>query len=112
VTVSNCDEASITLAAAILCIGIPAQIVGSSHKEPFDLPTHVFMAFQDDLGDWVRMDGTTRLPVGRIAPHAREWWFEPGEKAKESGQGDFVGMSGAGNADGRVGLAFGGIFND
>jgi hypothetical protein len=127
VTVSNCDEASITLAAACLCIGIPAAIVGSSQREPVDLPTHVFMAFQDDLGDWVRMDGTTKLAVGRTVPHMREWWFEPGEKAKETGQGDFVGMSGTDIAYGgvvgvsgaggvrpvskdRVGLAFPGLF--
>jgi hypothetical protein len=25
----------------------------------------------------------------------REFWVEPGEKAKENGSGDFVGMSGA-----------------
>lgn len=95
VTVSNCDEASITLAAACMCVGIPAVIIGSSYREPTDVPTHVFMAFQDDLGDWVKMDGTTKLPAGRITPHAREWWYDPGAEAKELGSGDFVGMSGA-----------------
>jgi hypothetical protein len=112
VTVSNCDEASITLAAACMSIGIPAAIIGSSHKEPLDVPTHVFMAFQDELGAWVRMDGTTQRPVGSVAPHAREWWIEPGADAKERGVGDFVGMSGdstAGSAVDRVGLAFPGI---
>jgi hypothetical protein len=93
VTVSNCDEASITLIAAALCIGIPAMVVGSSHKEPYDVPTHVFGAFEDDLGDWVKMDGTTKSPIGHVAPHAREWWVEPGAEAKERGTGDFVGMS-------------------
>jgi len=97
VTVSNCDEAAITLAAAMLCIGISAMIVGSSHKEPYDVPTHVFMAFQDELGDWVRMDGTTRHPAGQTAPHAREWWVEPGKEAKNRGEGDFVGMSDEGS---------------
>jgi len=90
----DCDEASITLAAACMCIGIPAAIVGSSHREPFDTPTHVFMAFKDDMGDWVKMDGTTKLPVGRITPHMREWWYDPSADAKELGSGDFVGMSG------------------
>ena len=93
VTVSNCDEAAITLIAAMFCLGINAMAVGSSHKEPHDTPTHVFMAFQDELDDWVRMDGTTNHPVGHTAPHLREWWFEPGKEAKESGIGDFVGMS-------------------
>jgi hypothetical protein len=54
----------------------------------------VFGAFQDDLGDWVRLDGTTKHPVGHVPPRIREWWFEPGEKAKQTGEGDFVGMSG------------------
>jgi hypothetical protein len=112
VTVSNCDDASITLAAAFLCIGIPASIIGSSHKDPLDVPTHVFTAFQDELGGWVKVDGTTQRPVGSVAPHAREWWFEPGAEAKERGEGDFVGMSGGadgGSVDDRVGLAFPGI---
>jgi hypothetical protein len=90
----DCDEASITLAAACMSVGIPAVIIGSSHREPFDTPTHVFMAFKDDMGDWVKMDGTTKLPVGRITPHMREWWYDPSADAKELGSGDFVGMSG------------------
>jgi hypothetical protein len=90
---ADCDEFAILLAAAMLCIGIPAMIVGTSHKDPIDVPTHVLMAFQDELEDWVRMDGTTRHPVGQTAPHIREWWVEPGKEAKENGVGDFVGMS-------------------
>jgi hypothetical protein len=109
---ADCDDVSISLAAACLSIGIPAMVIGSSHKDPLDIPTHVFMAFQDELGAWVKMDGTTQRPVGSVAPHAREWWVEPGAEAKERGEGDFVGMSGG--ADGcadadRVGLAFPGI---
>jgi len=90
----DCDDASVTLAAAMMSIGIPAMIIGSSHKHPHDVPTHVFMAFQDEQDDWIRMDGTTKHPVGRVAPHKREWWYEPGAEAKNRGEGDFVGMSG------------------
>ncbi len=90
----DCDDQSIGLAAAMMSIGIPAMIVGASYHDPVDVPTHVFMAFQDDLKDWVRMDGTTKLPVGGHSPSAREFWVEPGAEAKEKGQGDFVGMSG------------------
>jgi hypothetical protein len=100
----DCDEASITLAAAMLSVGIPAMIIGSSHKEPFDVPTHVFMAFQDEIGNWVRTDGTTRYPVGEVAPRMREWWVEPGKEAKERGEGDFVGMSKSANAVGVEGV--------
>lgn len=93
---TDCDGASITLIALALCIGIPAMVIGSAHKEPVSIPTHVFGAFQDEGGDWVKMDGTTKHPVGSTAPHLREWWVEPGEEAKSLGEGDFVGMSGAG----------------
>lgn len=90
----DCDDHSIGLAAAMMSIGIPAMVVGASYRDPIDVPTHVYMAFEDDLKTWVRMDGTTKLPSGRVSPSAREFWLEPGEKAKESGEGDFVGMSG------------------
>lgn len=89
----DCDDAAITLAGGLMSIGIPAMIVGSSSRDPVDVPTHVFLAFEDDAGDWVRMDGTTRHPVGQVAPRKREWWVEPGKDAKLSGEGDFVGMS-------------------
>lgn len=95
---ADCDEVSTTLAAAMMSIGIPAMIIGSSHREPSDVPTHVFMAFEDELGGWVKMDGTTKLPVGRVTPSAREFWVEPGEDAKERGEGDFVGMAGTSGA--------------
>ena len=91
---TDCDGAAITLAAAMMSIGIPAMIIGSSHKHPYEVPTHVFMAFQDEQGDWVRMDGTTKHPVGKVGKHEREWWYEPGAEAKERGEGDFVGMAG------------------
>ena len=89
----DCDDMSIGLAAVMMSIGIPAKIVGASYRDPIDVPTHVYMAFEDDLKEWVRMDGTTRLPVGQTSPHAREFWLEPGAEAKEKGHGDFVGMS-------------------
>jgi hypothetical protein len=91
---TDCDGAAITLAAAMMSIGIPAMIIGSSHREPYDVPSHVFMAFEDELESWVKMDGTTKFPVGRVAPSMREFWVEPGKEAKARGEGDFVGMSG------------------
>lgn len=89
----DCDDMSITLAAAMMSIGIPAMIVGSSHREPADVPTHVYMAFQDEDGEWVRMDGTTKHAVGHTVPSKREWWVEPGKEAKDRSEGDFVGMA-------------------
>lgn len=94
IPIADCDEASVVLVASALCLGFSAMVVGSSHKPPLDVPTHVFGAFQDEIGDWVKVDGTTKHPVGRTSPHAREWWVEPGAEAKERGEGDFVGMAG------------------
>lgn len=92
---ADCDDSAVTLAAAMMSIGIPAKIVGSSHRPPVDVPTHVYMAFEDDLGEWVRMDGSAPgLPVGKAPPRQREWWIDPGKDAKAKGEGDFVGMSG------------------
>ncbi len=90
---SDCDEHAIGLAASMMSIGIPAVIIGSSHRDPTHVPTHVYMAFQDEMGDWVRMDGTIKTPMGQVGSYSREFWVEPGAKAKARGQGDFVGMS-------------------
>ena len=97
VTVSNCDEATVTLVAAVMSIGIPGMVIGSSHKKPADVPTHVFGAFEDENQKWVRFDGTTQHPVGGAPKRLREWWVEPGKEAKRLGNGDFVGMAGAGS---------------
>ncbi len=91
---TDCDGAATTISGSLMSIGIPMMIIGSSHKHPYEVPTHVFCAFQDELGDWVRLDGTTKHPVGRVSPHQREWWVEPGAEAKDRGEGDFVGMAG------------------
>jgi multidrug efflux pump subunit AcrB len=93
-------EFAVTIGVAILVSGfvsisLTPMLAARFLKPPKTNHGHVYMAFEDDLGDWVRMDGTTQLPVGKAPPHMREWWVEPGENAKEIGEGDFVGMSGA-----------------
>jgi len=97
---SDCDEATITMLAAIMSIGIPGMVIGSSHKTPVNVPTHVFGAFQNEAGKWIKFDGTTKHPVGKAPPTLREWWVEPGKKAKQTGEGDFVGMAGSGTLSG------------
>ncbi len=89
---ADCDEATITILAALMSISIPCMVILSAYKEPLDTPTHVYGAFQDELQRWVKLDGTTRHPIGQVAPYKKEWWIEPGAEAKERGHGDFVGM--------------------
>ena len=89
----DCDDSTVTILAALMSIGITTMVILSSHKPPYDTPTHVFGAFKDDLGQWVKLDGTAKMPVGQVPPHNKEWWIEPGEAAKERGEGDFVGMT-------------------
>lgn len=91
---ADCDEATTTLVAAVMSIGIPGMVIGSSHKAPTNIPTHVFGAFQNEAGNWIKFDGTTKHAVGKIPANMREWWVEPGAKAKKTGEGDFVGMAG------------------
>ena len=106
IPIADCDEAAIVLVASALCLGFNAWVVGSSNRAPVSVPTHVFGAFEDDDRDTrVRMDGTTRHPVGYTASHAREWWVEPGAEAKLLGEGDFVGMAGAGDGVGVSGTS-------
>lgn len=97
---TDCDGFAITLAAAMMALGVPVMIIGSSHRAPLDVPTHVYMAFQDERDQWLRMDGTTKHPVGGAPPRKREFWVEPGADAKIKGEGDFVGMSGHGMLSG------------
>lgn len=109
---TDCDGATIVLVSSSLCIGIPAMVIGCSFRPPLDTPTHVFGAFEDEAGDWAHMDGTTKHPVGSSAPHAREFWFEPGKQQKQSGRGDFVGMSaevGVSGAPGAIDWMFPGL---
>jgi len=89
----DCDDATITILALLMSIGIETMVILSSSRAPADVPTHVFGAFKDDLGKWVKLDGTTDYPVGQIAAHLKEWWIEPGAEAKEKGHGDFLGMA-------------------
>jgi len=103
----DCDEFTIILIASAMCIGIPAMVIGSSHKHPHDVPTHVFGAFQDEQEDWVKMDGTTKHPVGKVGLHGREWWSSPARKrrtaARETSSGWPAGAKSASAAGARSG---------
>jgi len=90
----DCDDTSITLGACLLNIGIPVQVVGASYKNPTDVPSHVYIQFQDDAGTWVPMDGTTKYEVGYVHEPVRTWIVDPNKGVGTAGLegGDFVGI--------------------
>ena len=93
----DCDDAAITCMACCLSVGIePVWAVGASYRDPTDVPTHVYFAFADDLGDKVPVDPTTQLSVGNVHPASREWWVNPtdGLDASNLSGGEFVGIAG------------------
>lgn len=90
----DCDDASITVGACCLNIGIPVQVVGASYKEPLDVPTHVYIQCQDDSGQWFPVDATTTYSVGNVHDPARTWIIDPNKGVGAAGLpgGDFVGV--------------------
>ena len=75
VTVSNCDGLTVALSSAYLSIGIPAVIV----KQSFGggAQEHVLAAVQDEYGNWLYADPSTRLPLGSAAAAQDELWVDP-----------------------------------
>lgn len=90
---ADCDDTAITLGAAFMSVGWRVWIVGASYRDP-STPTHVYVAFEDDLGQPVRVDGTTAYDVGTVNPFAKEWWIDPAKGIAVDGQGvgEFVGV--------------------
>ncbi|HTQ47930.1 MAG TPA: transglutaminase domain-containing protein [Polyangiaceae bacterium] len=90
----DCDDAAITVGACLLSIGIPVQVVGASYKEPTEQPTHVYIQAQDDAGQWLPIDPTTKYEVGSVHDPARTWIVEPNKGVGAAGLegGDFVGV--------------------
>jgi hypothetical protein len=88
----DCDDATITVGACLLSIGIPVQVVGASYRAPTDQPVHVYLQFQDNAGTWVPVDPTTKYEVGYVNETARTWIVEPNKGIGAAGLpgGDFV----------------------
>lgn len=91
---ADCDDQSIAYGAALMSVGIPVQVVGASYKDPTDLPVHVYIQAQDDAGQWVPIDPTTKYEVGSVHPPARTWIVDPNKGVGAAGLpgGDFVGV--------------------
>lgn len=89
VTVSNCDDAVIKVAAATLAAGIPTKIVGQAFEGDNGVPSHVILAIKDGQ-DWLRVDPSAKgFKVGDYAKAEKEIWIDPLE---ELTQMDFVGV--------------------
>jgi hypothetical protein len=97
----DCDDAAITVGALCLSVGIPVQVVGASYRAPVDVPTHVYLQVQDELGKWLPVDPTTKFEVGTVGEPARVWNVDPDKGVGAAGLagGDFVGVSKPGRRD-------------
>jgi hypothetical protein len=102
----DCDDATITVGACLLSIGIPVQVVGASYRQPTDQPVHVYLQFQDESGTWVPADPTTRYDVGTVNETARTWIVDPNTGVGAAGLpgGDFVSVGRAPGGARPVGL--------
>lgn len=111
---ADCDDMTITLDAVMMSIGWRTWVVGASYRDP-NVPTHVYGAFEDDLGAKVPFDATTDYDVGNVAPAVKEWWVDPSKGVSMDGLsgGEFVGVGRPGHTGalggwGESALSFGG----
>jgi len=67
------DDVAVALATACMSIDIPVKIIAASYKGRPSF-THVYFAVRDEKGAWLKVDGTSRLPVGEViaAEHEME----------------------------------------
>jgi hypothetical protein len=82
VTVSNCDGLSTALGAVMLSIGIPTVIV--KQEFGYGQQQHVLIAVEDENGQWLYADPSTRMPVGSAAHATREERFDPMDTASKT----------------------------
>src|SRR5579864_1128237 len=71
----DCDDLTVALCSAILSIGIPAVIVKQSFGP--DAQQHVLVAAQDEVGQWIYLDPSTKLPPGNAHSASEEVWIDP-----------------------------------
>jgi Transglutaminase-like superfamily len=92
----DCDELVITFCSATLAVGIPTRVIGEAFARDGGIPSHVLAAIQDSsTGDWLRVDPSTNLPVGKYVPGAKEIWIDPMSPSisgLSDGAGEFVGV--------------------
>src|SRR4029077_3624523 len=77
VTVSQCDDITVLIVAMLLSAAIPARIIKQAWTGAAQ--EHVLAGGQLENGDWLRMDGSTRKPLGSSHVADDEVWIDPME---------------------------------
>jgi hypothetical protein len=95
VTVNQCDDLSIALAAAFMSVDLDTRIVAHSYDKG-GIPTHVLVGCDTEEG-FKRADPSTTLEFGDHVPYVKEWQFDPYDTKPppidgNSEAGDFVGV--------------------
>ncbi len=96
IPIGDCDDLVTALATLILAAGIRVRVLrqffGSEHQQ------HVLVEAEDERGDWVPLDPSTKYPAGKKAPAVQETRVDPmdGEAIGLTGQdgAQYVGIGG------------------
>jgi hypothetical protein len=73
----DCDDLSVALGSATLSLGIPTMIVKQNFGK--DAQEHVLIAVQDEKGEWLYADPSTKMPMGSALHANSEVWVDPME---------------------------------
>jgi hypothetical protein len=71
----DCDGLTTAFCAVMLSIGIPARVV--KQEFGYGQQQHVLAQVEDENGEWLYADPSTRLPVGSAAHATHEEFFDP-----------------------------------
>jgi hypothetical protein len=73
----DCEELSATLCALLMSVGIECKLIGQCFNSS-RIPSHVLLAaFDSGNEEWLRIDPSTSLPVGRSHPATSEVEVDP-----------------------------------
>lgn len=71
----DCDDQCVLLGSVLMSVGIPVLVIKQTFR-PQD-QEHVMIRAQDEAGNWIALDPSTRLPAGQCAGARQEFAMDP-----------------------------------
>jgi hypothetical protein len=104
----DCDDITVLIVAMLLSAAIPARIIKQAWSGAAQ--EHVLAGGQLENGDWLRMDGSTRKPLGSSHVADDEVWIDPMEPlgAIPDAKAEIIIVAGVGRGGGGGGHGGGG----